>query len=233
MPLMPVTISMYDSASIYLQCKQLFIYCEPELEIIKRKLVMHLYRKFTLIKTIVLSTVLILSCSNNPQDNIASTNPEGNNVLVLAPKDEPGERLIVNFLITDKQTVEPLPNTEVYLYQANTNGEYHPSDPEDESTAKLSGVITSDDSGRFTLSTILPGEYEEPGNRHIHIHYARADGYEQIGGVILFEDNVNDEVRRWANETGFGFIIDIEELNGTLIGDFNLKLIAISDTTKT
>ena len=193
---------------------------------------MYFYRKFALVRTIVISAVLILGCTNKPQDNIAYTDTGDKNTLMLAPEDEPGERLIVNFLITDKQTGEPLPNTEVYLYQANTNGEYHPSVPQDESTARLSGVITSDDSGKFTLSTILPGEYEEPGNRHIHIHYARAEGYEQTGGVILFDNNVNDEVRRWANETGFGFIIDIEELNETFVGDLNLKLTAITDDTK-
>lgn len=185
---------------------------------------MYFYRKFVLIKAIVLSAALTLSCTNNPQDNISSANPGDNNILMLAPADEPGERLTINILLTDKHTGNPLPNAEVYLYQADNDGEYHPADPADESTARLSGVITSDDSGRFTLSTILPGEYEEPGNRHIHIHSARAEGYEQTGGVILFEDNVNDEVRRWANETGFGFIIDIEEINGTLTGKLNLKL---------
>jgi len=175
-------------------------------------------------KIFLLAFILFAGCNNNPQDNISSANTDDGNVLLLAPADEPGDRLIVNFLITDKKTGEPLPNTEVYLYQADTNGEYHPSDPADESTAKLSGVITSDDSGRFIVKTILPGEYEEPGNRHIHIHYARAEGYEQAGGVILFEDNVNYEVRKWANETGFGFIIDVEEINGTLTGNLNIKL---------
>jgi len=173
-----------------------------------------------------LAGILFISCSNNPQDNISSANPGDNNLLMLAHPDEPGERLIISVTITDKQTGKLLPNTEVYLYHADKNGEYHPSDPTDESTAKLSGIVTSDDSGRFSVHTILPGEYEEPGNRHIHIHYARADGYEQTGGVILFEDYVNDEVRRWAINTGFGFIIAIEEVNGTLSGNLNLQLTA-------
>jgi len=177
-------------------------------------------------KIFLLVFILLSGCNNNPQDNISSANTDDSDILLLAPAHEPGDRLIVNFLITDKKTGEPLPNTEVYLYQADTNGEYHPSDPTDESTAKLSGVITSDDSGRFIVKTILPGEYEEPGNRHIHIHYARAEGYEQAGGVILFEDNVNYEVRKWANETGFGFIIEVEEVSGTLSGNLNLKLTA-------
>ena len=187
---------------------------------------MHSFGKLTLTKIIILAAILNVRCSNNPQDNISSVIQEDDNVLILAHADEPGERLLINFAITDKQTNEPIQNAEVYLYQADTNGEYHPTDPEDESTAKLSGVITSDDSGRFTISTILPGEYEEPGNRHIHINYARAEGYVQTGGVILFDDNVNYEVRRWAKETGFGFIISLKEINGTLTGNLNLKLIA-------
>ena len=80
------------------------------------------------------------------------------------------------------------------------------------------------------VNTILPGEYDSPGNRHIHIHYARAAGYKQKGGVILFEDNVNDEVRKWANETGFGFIINIEKKDGTLTGTLNLKLKPVNNS---
>ena len=175
-------------------------------------------------KLLLLTIILFAGCNNNPQDNISSANTDNDNILLLAPVDEPGERLLIDILITDKNTGEPLPKAEVYLYQADTNGEYHPSDPEDESTAKLSGITTSDDSGKFIVNTILPGEYEEPGNRHIHIHYVRAEGYEPTGGVILFEDNVNYEVRKWANETGFGFIINVEEINGTLTGNLNLNL---------
>jgi protocatechuate 3,4-dioxygenase beta subunit len=187
------------------------------------------FKIFFMNKILLLAIILFAGCNNNPQDNISSANTDDGNILLLATANEPGKKLTVNFLITDKKTGEPLPNTEVYLYQADTNGEYHPSDPADESTAKLSGVIMSDDSGRFIVKTILPGEYEESGNRHIHIHYARAEGYEQTGGVILFEDNVNDEVRQWANETGFGFIIDVEEINGTLVGHMNLKLNTLND----
>ena len=187
---------------------------------------MQTFKMYFMNKLVLLTFILFAGCNNNPQDNISSANTDDSNILLFAPEDEPGDRLIVNFLITDRNTGEPIPNTEVYLYQADTNGEYHPSDPADESTAKLSGVITSDDSGRFIVKTILPGEYEEPGNRHIHIHYARAEGYEQAGGVILFEDNVNYEVRKWANETGFGFIIEVEEVSGTLSGNLNLKLTA-------
>lgn len=172
------------------------------------------------LKVILPITFLFINCDNNPQND--STLAE--NVLWLASADEPGERLILNFIVTNSVTGAPLPDANVYLYQADTNGEYHPSEPSDESTAKLSGEIITDKYGRFTIKTILPGEYDTPGNRHIHIHYARAEGYKQTGGVILFEKNVNDETRQWANKTGYGIIIEIETVNGVLTGNINLKL---------
>lgn len=178
----------------------------------------------TVVMIIMLTCLtLFANCNSSPQENISS-GANNENILFLAPADEPGGRLIINVTVTDKQTGAPIPNAEVYFYQAKANGEYHPSDPNDESTAKLSGIINTDKDGKFIIKTILPGEYEEPGNRHIHLHYARANNYEQTGGVILFEDNVNDEVRKWALETGFGTIIDIKKVNGTFIGNLNIRL---------
>ncbi len=191
------------------------------------------YSRSTILLIIMLTCLtLFANCNSSPLENISTAGDDNDNILLLAPADEPGKRLIINVSVTDKQTGAPVPETEVYLYQANTSGEYHPVDPNDESTAKLSGTITSDKNGKFIIKTILPGEYEEPGNRHIHIHYTRAKGYEQTGGVILFENNVNDEVRQWAIETGFGTIIDIEEVNGTLTGNLNIKLTPVNGRDK-
>lgn len=188
-------------------------------------------RRIVLI-TILTCLSLFVNCNSSPRENISFAEDGNNKIIMLAPADEPGDRLIINVTVTNKQSGEPIPDAEVYLYQANANGEYHPADPNDESTAKLSGIITSDKNGKFTIKTILPGEYEEPGNRHIHIHYARAKNFEQTGGVILFEDNVNDEVRKWAMETGFGTIIDIKKVNGTLTGDLNIKLAPVNSGDK-
>lgn len=188
-------------------------------------------RSIELFIIMLTSLTLFANCNGNPRENISSAG-NNENIIRLAPADEPGDRLIINFIVTDKQTGTPIPAADVYLYQANANGEYHPADPGDESTAKLSGIITTDKNGKFVINTILPGEYEEPGNRHIHIHYARAKNYEQTGGVILFEENVNNEVRQWAAETGFGTIIDIKKVNGTLTGNLNIKLTPVNGSDK-
>ena len=188
-------------------------------------------RRIVLITTLTCLS-LFVNCNSNPQENISSAGDGNDKIIMIAPADEPGDRLIINVTVTNKQSGEPIPDAEVYLYQANASGEYHPSDPNDESTAKLSGIITAGKDGTFVIKTILPGEYEEPGNRHIHIHYARAKNFEKTGGVILFEDNVNDEVRKWAMETGFGTIIDIKKVNGTLTGELNIKLTPVNPGDK-
>lgn len=150
--------------------------------------------------------------------------------MTLAAIDEPGQPLTITGKVVDLLTNEPIPGTQVYLYQADANGEYLPTDPEDESTARLSGEVVTGDDGQFIVHTIVPREYDQPGNRHIHLHYVRADGYEEMGGVILFEDDVNDEIRQWANETGFGFIIELEEHDGVMEGNITLQLEPIEES---
>lgn len=181
---------------------------------------------YNLFLTIKLTILLgaFLSCTNSPQIDDLENSKERKNIIELASHDEPGERLTIYGMVVDSLTNTPISDVSVYFYQADNNGEYNPTDPNDESTAKLSGEILTGDDGKFILHTILPGEYDMPGNKHIHIHYARAEGYKEIGKVILFEDNVNNEVRQWANETGFGIIIDLEEENETFIGNLTIPL---------
>ena len=139
-----------------------------------------------------------------PPDSSAS-------VLTFAGPDEPGAPLTLYGTVVDSLTGAPLAGARVYLYHADTYGQYHPSDPGDESTARLSGEVVTDAEGGFVVHTILPGEYDQPGNRHVHVHYARADGYREKGRVILFDHNVNDVVRQWAADTGFGIVIELTD----------------------
>lgn len=167
---------------------------------------------------------LISGCGSSPQAVQTIATEASIPIISLASPDEPGQQLILYGTVVDSHSGESLPGARVYLYQADANGEYLPSDPEDESTAKLSGEVVTGSTGQFTVHTIVPRWYDAPGNQHIHIHYARADGYAEIGKVILFEDDVNDEVRQWANETGFGIIIDLVERGGVMEGDVIIRL---------
>jgi protocatechuate 3,4-dioxygenase beta subunit len=126
--------------------------------------------------------------------------------------------------VADSESNQPVPRARVYLYHADANGEYLPVDPDDESTAKLSGEVVADEAGHFVVRTIVPREYDQSGNQHIHLHYVRAEGYQEMGGVILFEHNVNDTVRQWANDTGFGIVIELTERDGVMEGHVTLSL---------
>ncbi len=168
--------------------------------------------------------MLIQGCNYAAPATLQSTIPTGAYTITLAADDEPGQRLTIYGQVIDRQTGEPVPFAHVFLYHADANGEYQPVDPDDESTARLSGEVVTGEDGQFVVQTIVPREYDQPGNRHIHLHYIRADGYDDLGGVILFENDVNDEIRQWAESTGFGFIIELTEWGGVMEGNIILQL---------
>lgn len=171
---------------------------------------------------LVLFSTIITACGSTTE---ALPLPDGDaHTLILASEEEPGQRLTLFGTVIDENTGEPIPNTQVYLYQADANAAYTPSDPTDESTARLSGEVSTGPDGQFTVYTIVPREYDVPGNRHIHLHYVQAAGYQNSGGVILFEDDVNNDIRQWANDTGFGIIIDLEEVDGEQQGSIIIPL---------
>lgn len=165
--------------------------------------------------------ILVTAACSPTADNTTASNAH---TVTLADADEPGQRLTLHGQVLDSATGQPLSGVEIYLYHADANGKYLPTNPADESTAKLSGAVTSGPDGQFTVHTIVPREYDQPGNRHIHLHYVRAAGYADLGGVVLFEDDVNAEIRQWAEDTGFGIIIDLEERDGIQVGTLTLAL---------
>ncbi|MEZ4831541.1 MAG: hypothetical protein R2873_05970 [Caldilineaceae bacterium] len=74
----------------------------------------------------------------------------------LAPADEVGQRLIINGIVVDSITNEPIQNAHVYLYHADAKGQYQPVDPNDESTAKLSGEVVTRNSGHLSSIPFYP-----------------------------------------------------------------------------
>lgn len=145
---------------------------------------------------------------------------------LMAGPDEPGQALRIEARVLDAVGGQPVPGATVVVYQADAEGRYEPADPSDESSARLRAEMTTDDEGRVAFQTVLPGEYPDqpPGNRHIHVHSVRAAGYVPRGFVILFEDNVRDDVRTWAEETGFGLIIETTEEAEGLSGSLDIWL---------
>ncbi len=92
-------------------------------------------------------------------------------ILKITNKNEPGEKLLLCLTYIDNDGKECLPNQLVKFYHSSTNGKYEQEQTNlnDESTAKLSGQVFTDDKGRVYFESILPDPYgSSDDNRHIH-----------------------------------------------------------------
>ncbi|MCB0705518.1 MAG: hypothetical protein KDC34_09425 [Saprospiraceae bacterium] len=106
---------------------------------------------------------------------------ESQNQVQIAPENEPGQKLWLCLTLVSAENKEPLPNQKIHLYHTSSVGEYEPSDPTDESTARLNASVFTDEKGRIFVRTILPGDYgRSEDNRHIHttVENARPEAYD-------------------------------------------------------
>ncbi len=91
------------------------------------------------------------------------------NKVVIANEKEPGERLILCLTFIDKASKKVLSNQRVSFYHTSTDGEYEPSNTNDETTARLNGTTKTDNAGNICVETVLPGDYgSSKDKRHIH-----------------------------------------------------------------
>ena len=122
--------------------------------------------------------------------------------LFIADEKEPGEELMLCLTFIDKASKEVLPNQKVSFYHTSTIGEYEPSNPNDETTARLNGTAITNQSGEIFVKTILPGDYGSgKNNRHVHttVHSARPEAYDIFfeqysSGFGGFMNSGNDQI---------------------------------------
>ena len=99
----------------------------------------------------------------------AFENLNNNNQVRISELSELGQKLWLCLTFISKETRNPLINEEIKLYHTSTIGEYEPTDPKDESTARLNGTVITNEKGQIFVQTILPGDYgSSADNRHIH-----------------------------------------------------------------
>lgn len=124
-------------------------------------------------------------------------------VLKIASEDEPGEKLILCLTFIDKESRKNLSNQLVKFYHTSTNGNYEPTDPNDESSARLNGKSLTNDKGQVYIETILPGDYgSSDDNRHVHttVIGAKPEAYDIFfkqysgGGIGSYLDSGNDQM---------------------------------------
>ncbi len=86
----------------------------------------------------------------------------------IAPKDEPGEPLIVSGTVYDEDGKTPLSGVLIYVYQTDAEG-YYLKGSNSSDNPRLKGWMKTNAEGKYEFRTIKPGSY--PGSRNpAHIH---------------------------------------------------------------
>lgn len=135
-------------------------------------------------------------------------NLKSENQVRLCHESEPGERLLLCLKFISKESKKPLRNQLVKLYHTSSSGNYEPSDPNDESTARLNGMVTTDEQGQAFIRSILPGAYgSSASNRHIHttVEGARPEAYD-----IHFKQYSGGMGKRFITGSDQHFLADLK-----------------------
>ncbi len=107
--------------------------------------------------------------------------------LVIAGRDEPGERLVVTGRVLDG--VQPVVGASLYVFHTDIEGRYSRdvTGPDGELSPRLHGVLSTDAEGRYRYETVRPGSYN---NNAAHVHYVvKALGFKPRLLDLWFDDD--------------------------------------------
>lgn len=134
-----------------------------------------------------------------------------------APENEPGEPLIICGTLLRKEDRKPVPHAAVLAYQTDIRGDYRQKVKDKAETARLSGRAQTDAAGRFLISTILPGRYNNKGpGGHIHLQVegARPEGY-----TFQFSQYSSAADKQFIEKNEQFFLVDLKrDETGRLVG---------------
>ena len=128
---------------------------------------------------------------------------------VVAPSNEPGERLLITGIVYAADGRTPLANASVYVYQTDARGYYKPDDARASDDPRLRGYMRTDKNGRYEFRTIRPGSY--PGSRnpgHIHYHVNAPSHRERVFEIVFEGDPfIPEQWKQEAQRAGSGVAI--------------------------
>src|SRR5687768_963838 len=113
--------------------------------------------------------------------------------LTIAPRAEPGERLIIEGTVYQADGRTPAANVLVYAYHTNTQGVY-PKRGDETGNARrhgyLRGWLRTGADGRYRIETIKPGTYPSRADpAHVHFTLQPAGEPERYIDDVVFEDD--------------------------------------------
>jgi len=133
----------------------------------------------------------------------------------IAPKDEPGEPLVIEGTVRDVQG-KPAAGIIVYAHHTNAAGIYPRAETRH---GRIRGWARSDSTGSYRFETIRPGAYPNAGiPQHIHFHIIEPGRGLYWIGDINFDDDplVTDEFRKRLSpgRGGYGLCHPTKDADG-------------------
>lgn len=151
---------------------------------------------------------------------------------MLAPDDEPGERLAIEGTVFGIDG-EPAPEIIVYAYQTDARGVYPPN-PSRRTAAgrrhgRLHAWVRTDEGGRYRFDTIRPAGYpDSPVAQHVHLHVIEPGCCTYYIDDVYFEDDERlsaaDRQRLRHGRGGSGLVRPVLDEHGAWRARRNIHL---------
>lgn len=136
-----------------------------------------------------------------------------------------GTRLTIEGQVFQSDCTTPINDVTIEIWHCDSNGRY------DNSSSKYNhrGIQRSDEKGKYTFQTILPGKYMNGSNfRPSHIHFRiTSKNTKELVSQIYFSGDPNIKNDPWAsNKSAVNRTLDLVpvEANGSLTVYFNIYL---------
>lgn len=192
--------------------------------------------------SILLLSTLLLAFSTPPKDKKVGDGCEACELMfegmptnltwqtVVAPSEEPGERLELTGTIYKPDGKTPAPHVVLYVYQTDNKGLYSkgPSQPRATRHGRLRGWMKTDAQGRYKFTTIRPASYPN-SNIPQHIHPIIKEPGLSLYWIdeFLFEDDpmlTQQERAKQEGRGGMGILKVAKNANGVWVGTRNIIL---------
>lgn len=144
----------------------------------------------------------------------------------------PGETVRVRGFVYDGSTgTTPLPGARIEIWQADSEGSYHPNANGDASEYSASelvlrGHVIADENGGYEFTTIYPGEYTGR-TRHIHVR-ASADSFGAVATQLIVPalegDSLTPETDQIARSLPEANDLVFEDVDGVRTARFDFRL---------
>ncbi|MCB9263615.1 MAG: hypothetical protein H6558_01170 [Lewinellaceae bacterium] len=140
-----------------------------------------------------------------------------------APDNEPGSPLVICGKLLRKLDGNPVAHASLLVYHTDVKGDYQQRVKGKPETARISGRVETDEKGRFLISTILPGKYNNKGaGGHIHL---QVEGAKPGGYTFQFTQYSTLSDKKFISGNGQFFLVELKrDEQGRLVGFLDLPV---------